>query len=67
MESEDTKEKFDYYICPHHESLKTFFEYHPQQISNNPVVQKCSGARMALIEGGLHNTKNVMHCIALSA
>jgi len=39
-ESEKTKEQIDYYIRPHHESLKSFFEYHPQQTSINPVVQK---------------------------
>lgn len=36
--SEDNKEKMDYYICPHHESLKPFFEYRPQ-CNKHQVIQ----------------------------
>lgn len=39
-ESKETKEQIDYFICPPHESLKTFIEFHPQQTPSNPVVQR---------------------------
>lgn len=39
-ESEVTEENIDYYIRPHQENLKIFFNYHPQQTSRNPLVQR---------------------------
>ncbi len=63
-ESEDTKEKIDYYIRPHHESLKTFFEYHPEQTSNNPVVQKVFWCKDGTNRRWLtyHQECHALHC-----
>lgn len=63
-ESEVTEENMNYYIRPHQENLKIFFNYHPQQTTSNPLVQKVFCCKDGTNRGWLTycQERHALHC-----